>query len=444
VTECTPETELFSIGRHSVSATFDDARLSSDTGVVLLRQVDRQLGLSQRLSSALIDRRQSAKVLHASRDLLLQRMLQICAGYEDASDANTLRDDPAFQIALDRTPGEEGCRLASQPTLSRFEQRRRRDLVAFSNVLLDLWIARLRRRAKRSHKPPRIVLDFDSTDFITYGDQQLALFHGHYGHYIYYPLLVFDQDGFPVAALLRPGRTRRAGVAAVLLRIVEKLTASFQSFEVAIRADAGFSSPDLYELCETIGIDYVIGLITHRVLTDRAEPWMAEARAIADRDGSAQLIRDFPFRWGRRTRHDRRIIAKAEVTSLGDNPRFMITNMTASAEEVYRFYTQRGRCENHIKELKNALFGDLMSCHRFAANQFRLLLHTAAYVLMLTLRERLAGTVLAHVQFDTLRLRLIKIASLITVTARRIWLRMSLAHPSTPHFQLAAARLNSS
>ena len=444
MTECTSETELFSIGRRAVTATFDEARLTSDTGVVLLRQVDRELHLSHRLSTALVDRRQPAKVRHKLRDLVLQRTLQICAGYEDASDANVLRDDPAFQIALDRAPGDENSRLASQPTLSRFEQRRRRDLMAFSNVLLDLWIGRLRRRAKKCHRPPRIVLDFDSTDFITYGDQQLALFHGHYGHYIYYPLLVFDQEGFPVAALLRPGHTRRAGVAAVLVRIVEKLTEAFSSFHLTIRADAGFSSPDLYELCEQIGIDYVIGLITHKVLTDRVEPWMAEARAIAEREGSAQLIRDFFHRWGRRTPHDRRIIAKAEVTSLGDNPRFMITNMTAPAEQIYRFYTERGRCENHIKELKNALFGDRMSCHRFAANQFRLLLHTAAYVLMLTLRERLAGTPLARVQFDTLRLRLIKIASLVTVTARRVWLRMSLAHPSTAPFQLAAARLNTS
>lgn len=255
---------------------------------------------------------------------------------------------------------------------------------------------------------------------------------------------MFDQHGFPLAAVLRPGRTRRGGVAAVLLRIVEKLTTAFPTFHLTIRADAGFSFPDLYELCETIGIDYVIGLITHPKLVSYAEPWMREVRAIAAAEGRATLIRDFTARWGRKTPHPRRIITKAEVTSLGDNPRFMITNITAPAEQVYDFYTQRGRCENHIKELKNALLGDRMSCHLFNGNQFRLLLHTAAYVLMLTLRERLAGTSLARVQFDTLRLRLIKIASLVTVTARRIWLRMSAAHPSAIHFQLAAARLNSS
>jgi len=444
VTECTPQIDLFSIDRRTVTASFDQAQLSSDTGVVLLRQVDRDLKLSGRLAGAMIDPRQSGKVRHTVGDLFLQRILQICAGYEDTSDANTLRDDPAFQIALGRTPGDERARLASQPTLSRFERRSRRELIRFSNLLLDLWIERLRRRAKKSHQPPRIVLDFDSTDFITYGEQQLALFHGHYSNYIYYPLLVFDQHGFPLAAVLRPGRTRRAGVAAVLLRIVEKLTAAFASFHLTLRADAGFSFPDLYELCETIGIDYVIGLITHPKLVSYAEPWMREARAIAAAEDRATLIRDFTVQWGRNTPHPRRIITKAEVTSLGDNPRFMITNITAPAEEVYDFYTQRGRCENHIKELKNALFGDRMSCHLFNGNQFRLLLHTAAYILMLTLRERLAGTSLARVQFDTLRLRLIKIASLVTVTARRIWLRMSAAHPAAIHFQLAAARLNSS
>ncbi len=444
MTECTPQTDLFSIDRRTVTATFDHAQLSSDTGVVLLRQVDRQLHLSDRLAGTLFDPRQSGKVRHTLGDLFLQRILQICAGYEDASDANSLRHDPAFQIALGRIPGDERSCLASQPTLSRFEQRSRRELLRFSNLLLDLWIDQLRRRAKKSHQSPRIVLDFDSTDFVAYGDQQLALFHGHYGHYIYYPLLVFDQHGFPLAAVLRPGRTRRAGVAAVLLRIVEKLTASFPSFHLTLRADAGFSFPDLYELCETIGIDYVIGLITHPKLVSYAEPWMREARAIAAAEGRATLIRDFTVQWGRKTPHPRRIITKAEVTSLGDNPRFMITNFTAPAAEVYDFYTQRGRCENHIKDLKNALFADRMSCHLFNGNQFRLLLHTAAYILILTLRERLAGTSLARVQFDTLRLRLIKIASLVTVTARRIWLRMSAAHPSAVHFQLATARLNSS
>lgn len=443
MTECTPQFDLFSIGRRTVTMSFDGGRLSSDTGVVLLGQVDEQVGLCRRLAGALIDGRQASKVRHSAADVLRQRVLQICAGYEDASDANALRNDPAFQIALGRAPSETSA-LASQPTISRFENRSHRELLALSEVLLELWIERLVRRARKSRRPPQIVLDFDSTDFITHGQQQLALFHGHYDNYIYYPLLVFDGEGFPVAAVLRGGRSR-AGAPAVLLRIVEKLTERLPSFHVTLRADAGFCSPEMFTLCESIGIDYVIGLITHKTLIEHAEAWMSEARTIAAKEGSACLIRDFTLAWGKRTNQPaRRIVAKAEVTSIGDNPRFMMTNMTAPAEQVYQTYTGRGQCENHIKELKNALLGDRMSCHRFAANQFRLLLHTSAYVLMFTLRERLRGTVLGRVQFDTLRLRLIKIAGQIVVTARRIWMRMSLAHPSVPDLKLAAVRLNSS
>ena len=443
MTECTPQFDLFSIGRRTVTMSFDGGRLSSDSGVVLLGQIDREIDLCARLAGSLIDRRQRGKVRHSAADVLRQRVLQICAGYEDASDANTLRDDPAFQIALGRFPSAESP-LASQATISRFENRSLRELLALSEVLLELWIDRLVRRARKSRRAPQIVLDFDSTDFVTHGEQQLALFHGHYNNYIYYPLLVFDGEGFPVAAVLRGGRSR-AGAPAVLLRIVEKLTARLASFGLTLRADAGFSSPELFTLCESMGIDYVIGLITHKTLTDHAEPWMKQARKIAAREGSARLIGEFRLAWGKKTNQPvRRIIVKAEVTAIGDNPRFMITNITTPAAQVYGMYTGRGVCENHIKELKTALLGDRMSCHRFAANQFRLLLHTAAYVLMLTFREKLRGTVLGRMQFDTLRLRLIKVAAQIVVTARRIWMRMSLAHPSVADLQLAAGRLNSS
>jgi hypothetical protein len=276
----------------------------------------------------------------------------------------------------------------------------------------------------------RIVLDFDSTDFITYGEQQLALFHGHYGNYIYYPLLVFDQHGWPVAAMLRPGRVRSGGVVPVLLRIYRRLVEAGLRFDMTLRADAGFSSPELYQTCETLGVRYVIGLITHSALVARLEPTMQCARTMAAKDGSAKIITAFTMRWGRKTPHDRRIVAKAEITSLGENPRFMITNLTESAEQVYEFYTGRGRCENHIKELKNAMLGDRMSCHAFAANQFRLLIHVTAYILMYLLREQLADTALASVQMDTLRLRLLKVAAVVRVTARRIWLELNASHPS--------------
>ena len=429
MTECNSQTDLFSIGRRTVTASLVETPLSSDIGVVLVGRIDQKKGITQRLAASLHDGRQAAKVQHSMVELLRQRAYQIACGYEDASDATSLRHDAGFQVALGRVPNSDSV-LASQPTLSRFEQRRRSDLLAFSNALCDLWIERLRAKTRRSKRPLRIILDFDSTDFVAYGDQQFALFHGHYGNHIFYPLLVFDQDGWPVAAMLRPGNVRSGGVVALLLRIYERLVEAGLRFDMIVRADAGFSLPELYQTCEILGIRYVIGLITHPGLVAHLEPTMQQARRIAAIEGTAKLITDFTIRWGRKTPHPRRIVAKAEITSLGENPRFMVTNISEPAEAVYAFYTGRGECENHIKELKNAMFGDRMSCHAFPANQFRLLVHVTAYILMYLLRELLADTALAAVQMDTLRLRLLKIAAVVRVTARRIWLELSATHPS--------------
>lgn len=440
MTECNSQIDLFSIGRRTVIASFDELRLTSDSGVTFLHQIDRRLRLTKRLADVMVDRRDPARVRHSLRDLLMQRIALICAGYEDANDATTLRHDPAFQLALGRVPGEAA--LASQPTLSRFEQRSRRDLLSLSNVLLDLWVERLKRKAKKTKKRLRIILDFDSTDFITHGDQQLNFFHGHYGNYIYYPVLVFDQEGFPVATVLRSGNTRTGGVCAVLLRIMERLSFALGKFDLLVRADAGFSTPELYQLCETMGIRYVVALITHKSLTERAEPWMADARKLSEKTGEpVRLIREFQHPWGRKDGGTHRIIAKAEVTPVGDNPRFLVTNMTDPPERVYDTYTGRGQSENHIKELKCAMLGDRMSGHAFAANQFRLLLHTAAYVLMFVLREELETLSPIRMQMDTLRLRLFKVAAVVKVSARRIWLHLSAHHPSAALFRYLGAAL---
>jgi len=195
-------------------------------------------------------------------------------------------------------------------------------------------------------------------------------------------------------------------------------------------------------MCDTMGIRYVVALITHKSLTDRAEPWMAEARKLSEETGEpVRLIREFRHPWGRKDGGTHRIIAKAEVTPVGDNPRFLITNMTEPRERVYETYTGRGQSENHIKELKCAMLGDRMSCHAFAANQFRLLLHTAAYVLMFVLREELEALSPIRMQMDTLRLRLFKVAAVVKVSARRIWLHLSAHHPSAALFRYFGSAL---
>jgi hypothetical protein len=440
VTECTRQLDLFSIGRRTVSVTFDGARTTSDAGVLLLRKIDRRLGLVDRLSAAVNDGRDSARVDHTDRDLLRQRIFQIALGYEDANDADTLRHDPALQAALGRGVGDDAT-LASQPTLSRFERRDVRECFQLSEALFSLWIDRLRARGPKAWK--NIVLDIDSTDFATYGQQQLAMFHGHYGHYMYHPLLVFDGEGWPIAAVLRPGKTRTQGALSILRRIIDRLQAALPKAKITLRADGGFCSPAIYDLCESRGVGYVIGLITHQTLRQQIEPVMQRARRLASKNGSAKLLTDFYLRWGRRTKHPRRIIAKAEVTSIGDNPRFMITNLSWDVDRGYAFYTQRGPSENRIKDLKNALQSGRMSCHAFASNQFRLLLHTAAYVLMFSLREALVDTELARAQFDTLRLKLLKLGATIRTSARRIWVQISSAAPARPLFVRAAQVLSS-
>jgi len=423
-----------------VTAVFDGGSLTSDSGVLFLNRVDERLGLSRRMAEALSDRRQEAKIQHSLRDLLRQRLFQIALGYEDVNDANTLRFDPAFQVALDRLPGP-GEVLASQPTLSRLEGNvRRRDLMVLADLLLDLYVERLRRQGRRSWR--RIILDFDSTDDPTHGAQQLTMFHGYYDQWQYLPLLVFDQRGWPIAAVLRPGNAHDSwGAVAVLRRIVERIWDAFPKATISLRADAGFAVPEFYEFCEAAQIPYLIGQITNSRLIRRGQPWMRKARKIFEKTGQkTKIFGSFRHRaksWER----SRRIIAKAEILPLGENPRFLVTNMQGDPASLYRFYTDRGDMENRIKDLKNALCADRLSCHRFLSNQFRLLLHVAAYILMFSLRENLQKTALASAQMDTLRLKLLKIGAKVVVSARRVWFHLASSHPAAPIWNLLAQRL---
>jgi Transposase DDE domain group 1 len=441
MTECTPQIELFSIGKRRVTVASDGRMTSSDAGVLAMGRIEKRLGLASRLSEVLVDPRDPSRVIHSYEDQLRQRILQIVCGYEDADDADTLRHDAAFQTAMGRVPGTVSAALASQPTLSRFEKRSAEEVEAISSALIDLWIERLERKGPKAWR--NIVLDFDSTDDPTHGAQQLSMFHGYYDQYMYHPLLVFDGEGWPVAVVLRPGRAHASDQAVeVLLRIMEQIAERLpRSARVTFRADAGFAIPELYTMCETLGIDYVIGQITHQIYKTRAEKLMARARKQFDRTGEkARLFGQFHHRAGTWDR-SRRIIAKAEALKEGDNPRFIITNRAGTPEENYTYYTQRGQSENHIKDLKNAMFADRLSCTKFDSNFFRLLLHTAAYIVMFELREQLAGTELARAQMDTLRLRLIKIGVTITVTARRIWIHLSRFHPSMPLLMDLVAQL---
>jgi Transposase DDE domain group 1 len=439
VTECTGQQVLFSIGKKRVTTVFDGGNLTSDSGALLLNRVDERLGLSRRLTEVLSDPRQEAKVLHPLRDLLRQRLFQIALGYEDVNDANSLRFDPAFQAALDRVPGP-GEVLASQPTLSRLEERiSRRELMAVCDLLLDFFVKRLKTMGRAARG--KIILDFDSTDDPTHGSQQLTMFHGYYDQWQYLPLLVFC-GGWPIAAVLRPGNAHDSwGAVAVLRRIVERIWEEFPRANILLRADAGFATPELYEFCEAAEISYVIGQITNSRLVRRGRPWMRKAKRIFQKTGEkAKVFGSFRHR-AKSWEKSRRIIAKAEVLPLGENPRFVVTNMEGDAASLYRFYTDRGEMENRIKDLKNALAADRLSCTRFLSNQFRLLLHVAAYILLFSLRENLQKTPLACAQMDTLRITLLKIGAKVVTSARRIWFHLASSHPAAPIWNLLAQRL---
>ncbi len=440
MTECTSQFELFSIGRRRVTAAFDGGRVTSDAGVLFLKRIDERLRLTDGMASALEDRRQPGKVEHPLGDLLRQRIFQICCGWEDANDSDTLRFDPGFQTALNHLPGYRSGVLASQPTISRLEEKvRRRDLMALSRFFLELFIQRLRQGGRKAWK--KIILDFDSTDDPTHGSQQLTMFHGYYDQWQYLPLLVFHR-GWPVAAALRPGNAHDSwGALALLRRIAQRLWEQFPKAEILLRADAGLAVPEIYEFCEAAQILYIIGQAKNPRLIRKARPLLKKARARFEETGEkAKLFGSFRHRadsWPKA----RRIIVKAEVLPLGDNPRFLVTSLTGDPASLYQFYVDRGAMENHIKDLKNALRCDRLSCQKFLSNQFRLLLHTAAYILMFSLREALKKTSLASVQMDTLRLRLLKIAAKVVTTARRVWFHLASSHPSAPLWQLLATRL---
>lgn len=442
MTECTGQIELFSIGRRKVTIESNGTFITSNAGVLLASRIEKRLRLSERLSAVLRDERDPALVTHTYENQMRQRLLQIACGYEDCNDAGELRLEAAFQTAMGRVAGREESALASQPTLSRFEQRTAVEVLRMSEVLIDIWIDQLEARGSKACRD--IVLEFDPTDDPTHGAQQMSMFHGYYDQYMYHPLLVFDGEGWPVAVVLRPGRASAAhGAASVLLRIFEKIVDRLPpGAQITLRADAGFAVPELYELCETMEIRYVIGQISHKSYQERAAGLMAEAVRQFEQTGTkARVFTEFAYQaetWS----HPRRVIAKAERMPEGENLRFIVTNIAdVTPEEGYDYYTERGQAENFIKDLKNAMFADRLSCSSFLSNQFRLLLHAAAYIILFELRRELAETALARAQMDTLRLKLLKMGACIVVTARRIWVQLSEFDPSRPLFEYLCRRL---
>lgn len=423
------------LGRRVIEADFTGGDLSSDGGLLLLRQLDERLGLSRAAAAAIPDPRDPERIRHGLREMLAQRLYGLCCGYEDLNDHKTLRDDLLMQTAVGRDEA-----LASAPTFSRLENRATRaQAVALHGVLLDQFVA------SHAKAPEELVLDIDASDVPLHGAQELSQFHAYYDHHCYLPLYVFCGQAL-LACYLRPSKIDGAKHAAAVIKlIVTRLRRAWPNTRFIVRADSGFCRRRLLQWCERSGVSYIVGLARNARLhaaVEVAEASLAEAYKAS---GSKQrLIGEFSYA-AKSWSHERRVITRLEYGDQGTNPRFVVTNLQGDPGVLYdSLYCQRGEAENRIKEAQLDLFGTRASCSRFAANQFRLLLAALAYTLMQRLRAlALHSSELERASAATIRVRLLKIGAAILRNTRRVRVMLASHHPLRELFATAAMRLGS-
>lgn len=401
--------EFKMISGKRVTADFSGGDVTSDAGVLALREITDRIGIIDRLADAIIDTRHQSYVRHHMKPLLQQRALQIACGYEDADDSDHLRTDPGFKASCDRLPSEDD--LASQPTMSRLENAlTSKDIYRIATVLIDQFIA--------SYKTPpeAIILDIDDTDDPTHGAQQLSLFNGYHDEYCYQPLFIFEgKSGKLITSILRPGK-RPSGkeTRSIIKRIVQRIRKTWPSVGILLRGDSHFATPEVYAWCDSHNVKYTLGLTATSILKQFACSTVAAARRAFELSGTKSRVFKQVRHQAKSWHRDLRVIIMAEADERGDNVRFIVTNLESSPPSfLYETaYCGRGQMENFIKDHKAALKSGRTSCHSFMANCFRLMLHSVAYVILHTLREKtLTGTDFAHAQFDTIRLRLLKIGA---------------------------------
>lgn len=451
--ECPQQLTFWNLGSQQVLLDFDGGRIVSDAGLLSVRALEKPLGILADLAQRLPDPRSPQFIHHSAEALLTQQVYQILAGYPDGNDAQTLRDDPLFQILADVSPDAKQP-LASGSTLTRFQYaytRRQHELpeedrpafrdmytarterLGILNAFLLDWFIRTRRTP-----PLQVILDLDGTDDPVHGQQALSGYHGYYQQHQYFPLLAFEgTTGFPLAAWLRPGRAgANWGVVETLDRIVRRLRAAWPDVLILVRGDNGGAGPDVYEYCEAQGLLYAFGYASNAVLQRRTatawsdvelyyhfyghcDPWVQRFEVVEDYQAGD---------WSR----PRRIVAKLEINPHGSQRRFVVTNLSGDPRGIYRgFYVQRGAVpEQPIDELKNGLQADRLSASSFRANGFRLLLHVVAYALVVLFREAAAAIPeVAQARVSTLRQRLWKVGAVVVTSARRICLHVSETWP---------------
>ena len=435
MTNCTSSSlEFPACRKRRVAADFSGGDITSNGGVLLLRQADRLSGLTASVARRLIDARQRGKVEHRFVAMLRQRVFGLALGYEDVNDHAALRHDLALQTAAERD-----CALASPSTLSRFENAAGRDWAwNIHEVLAEDFIA------SHSEAPEELILDFDATDDAVHGRQVGRFFHGYYDHYCFLPLYVFCGERLLVS-YLRPSKIDGAKHAwAILALLVKRLRQAWPGVRIVLRGDSGFCRHKMLSWCERQGVGYIVGLAKNARLNDLAAPWMeTAAQGFAGTGFKQRLFGEFAYAAGT-WNAERRVIARIEHGPKGANPRYIVTNLEGDAQDLYeKLYCARGDMENRIKEQQLDLFADRTSCHKWWPNQFRLLLSSLAYALVETIRRLgLAGTEMARAQAGTIRLKLLKIGAVIVRNTRRVRFQLSSACPDKALFTLVAARLD--
>ena len=416
-----------------VCADFDGGSISSDGGVMFVRMTEERIGIIRRIFTCLKDMRHQEYIDHSYHDMLRQRVYQICCGYEDANDCDELRKDPVLKTACDRLP-IDGADLASQPTMSRLENVvRRTELYRMGIAFVDCFVA------SYSTPPEGIILDIDDTDDPTHGTQQLSLFNSYYREYCYLPLHIYEgRSGKLITAILRPGRRPNGKeIVSIIKRVVKRIRQSWPNVKIFLRGDAHFSAPEVHDWCENNNVYFVLGQSGNRVLHGLGVSLMEQARKLYNESGEkVRLFKSFSYKassWSK----PRRIVSKAEVTKKGENSRYVVTSLESSQPSfIYdNVYCSRGKMENFIKDHKTYLHSERTSCHEFTANQFRLFLHSAAYVLLHALAKiGLKGTEWSKAQFDTIQKRILKVGTRVRELATRIKFHFPTCFPLKKEF----------
>ena len=431
---------LSPVGRHEISAPFDGGALSSDGGVLVLRQIEKRLNFAGMIASCLHDKRDANRTIHDYTTMIRSRMFAICCGYEDCDDLDELRHDPALKTACERLP-ESGHALASQPTLSRLENTPSwRELGRMGFMLIDLFCDSFRA------VPNHIILDIDDTTDRTYGDQQLCLFNTHAQGYCFQPIHIYDAaTGKPVCFVLRPGKRPSGEEAARILRhVIRRIRRNWPRIVITVRGDGHYGTPEVMDLLEQQGCFYIFGLPGNKRLKVLSHLWSEDVAVRLISSGKDKIRRFFQIQYGAKSwSKERKVIARVEATGLGNDTRFIVTNLTGRGKHLYeKVYCARGRMENLIKEHKLYTGSDRTSCHRWEANQFRLFLHTGAYWLLLSLRQAAPKrSRFRTATFETIRRTFLKIAVRVEQLKSRIEIALPTACPQRSMLILLMGRI---